>query len=276
MGDWPLFGGGQKFDTYLERTATSDGTPITVASTNTKGAWITVVDPIPYNVASILVDIRQSVAGSPSCLVDLGISTSGGTTGMAVVVPDLLFSSRLGHPSIQWLPIALPEGARLNVRCQSTSTSNIPQATVTLIGGNFAGNQSFSKMVAYGATAADSGGISIVPSTATHTKGAWSEITASTTCRAKWLLAAFTAAANTAQTDCSWLADIAIGDGGSETILIPDLLLGTQTASDVLTPQMVGPIPVDIPEGTRLAVRAQCSIVDAADKLFDCALYTIG
>ena len=278
MADWPLIGGGQKYDTYLMRTGTSDGTPITVASTNTKGSWITVVDPVPYHTVGLIVNVRQSVAGSPSHLVDLGVSTTGGTSNMRVVVPDLLFSSRLGHPSAQWIPITIPVGTRLNVRCQSTSTTNIPQVAVTLIGGTFAGGPTYSNMLAYGVDTSDSGGTSIDPGgTTAHTKPAsYTTIAASTTSPAKWMLVAFTAHADSGLTDCSWLVDIATGAASSEVVLIPDILVGAQTASDVVTPQLLGPIPVDVPVGTRLSARCQCSIITASDRLLDVAIYTLG
>jgi hypothetical protein len=277
VADWPLIGGGQLYDTYLERTATSDGTPVTVASTNTKGSWITVVDPVPYHVTGLIVNVRQSVAGSPSCLVDLGVSTTGGTTNMNVVVPDLLFSSRLGHPSAQWIPITIPVGVRLNVRCQSTSTTNIPQVTVTLIGGTFAGGPTYSKMLAYGVNTADSGGTEVDPGGTANTKPAsYTTIAASTTSAAKWLFIAFAAAADSAKVDCSWLVDIATGAASSEIILIPDILVGAQTASDVITPQLAGPFPVDIPVGTRLSARCQCSTNVDVDRDLDMALYTLG
>ena len=277
MPDWPLIGAGQKYDTYLERTATSDGTPVTVSSTNTKGSWITVVDPVPYMVYGVVVNVRQSVAGSPSCLVDLGLSDTGGTSNMLVVVPDLLFSSRLGHPSAQWLPINLTPGRRLNVRCQSTATANIPQVTVTLIGGTWAGGPTYSKMLAYGVNTADSGGTEVDPGASANTKpSSYTTITSATTGPAKWLLVAFAAANDSAKTDCSWLVDIATGAASSEVILIPDILVGTQTASDLIAPQMFGPVPVDVPVGTRLSARSQCSITDASDRLLDVALYTLG
>lgn len=273
MADWPLAGNGQRFDTYLERTATSDGTPITVASANTKGAWIEVVAAAPYEANGLIVNVRQSVAGSPSHLIDIGIGAAGSEV---VLVPDLLFSSRLGHPSAQWLPIKVAEGQRVAVRCQSTSTANIPQVTVTFIGGTHAGGPSYSRMLAYGVATADSGGTQVDPGATANTKGAYSEISAATTQPMKWLLAAFTAKANSALLDAAWLFDIAIGAAAAEVIVLPDILVGAQTASDMVTPQLMGPIPIDIASGTRLAVRAQSSITDATDRLLDVALYGIG
>lgn len=273
MADWPLAGGGQRLDTFLERTATSDGTPITVASVNTKGSWVEASTASPYEANGIIVNVRQSVAGSPSCMVDIGVGAAGSEV---VVVPDLLFSSRLGHPATVWLPIKIREGSRIAVRCQCTSTANIPQVTITLIGGSLNQPPGYSRMLAYGVVAGTSRGAVVDAGAAANTKGAYTQITAATTQPIKWLLAAFTAGANAALADSSSLIDIAVGAASSEVVIIPDILMGKQLASDVLTPQLFGPVPVDIPEGTRLAVRAQCSTATAADRVFDCALYGIG
>lgn len=273
MADWPLFGGAQLFETYLERTATSDGTPITVASTNTKGSWITVVDPLPYDVQGVIVNVRQSVAGSPSCLVDIGVGAAGSEV---VVIPDLMFSSRLGHPSAQWIPMAFPSGARMAVRCQCTSTTNIPQITVTTIAATDASGPGYQKMVAYGVTAASSDGTVIDPGGTANTKGSWTQITAATTFAISMLYIAFAAGADSALADGTWLVDLGIGAGGSEIVLIPDILVGAQLASDLIAPQLLGPIPVHVPIGTRLSMRSACSHNAVGDRLFETVVYGLG
>jgi hypothetical protein len=44
---------------------------------------------------------------------------------------------------------------------------------------------------------------------------------------------------------------------------------------DLPTPPMSGPFFVNIPEGVRLSVQAQCSINDASDRLFDAIIVAL-
>jgi hypothetical protein len=69
--------------------------------------------------------------------------------------------------------------------------------------------------------------------------------------------------------------DVAIGASGSEKIILPNLFMTTHTTSDEIAPSVFGPYSVYIPSGTRLAVRAQCSITDATDRTFDAMIYGI-
>lgn len=266
----PVRGGG-RLDTYLERTATSDGTPLTVSSTNTKAAsFTTVIDPVPFAVRGFWVNLDLSVAGSPSALVDIAI---GAASSEVIIVPDLLVSSRLGHPATVLIPLQVPAGARLSARCQCTSTTNIPRIAITLAEGP--PGLVFGAMNAHGVATGDSGGQSIDPGGSANTKPAapFTQIVASTTFDYHGGIIAFAAAANTAMTDANWLVEVGIGASSSERVVVPDIHLGAQTASDVLTPPFLGPFLCSIPAGSRISARAQCSITDATDRLFDIAFY---
>lgn len=270
-GDNALWEQSCRYDTYGELSASSTGTSLTVSATNTKGGWVELSAATAFAAEAVLVTIGGSVAGSPSQLIDIGI---GAAASERVVIPDLLLSNRLGHPmSVGPIPIRIPSGSRLVARCQSTSTANIPKVTVTIMSANLSGLSGFSRMTAYGITTADSGGTSVDPGGTANTKGAYSELTSSTTHPISVLFIAIAAQANAALTDAAWLCDFSMGAAGSERIILPDQWVGTQTASDVITPSFVGPIPVSIPAGTRLAARSQCSIIDAADRLYDVAFY---
>jgi hypothetical protein len=65
--------------------------------------------------------------------------------------------------------------------------------------------------------------------------------------------------------------DIGVGSAGSEQVLLGDMDLSASAGSDSIGPMAIG-VPVRIPAGTRLAVRAQSNITDATDRLFDAML----
>ncbi len=99
-----------------------------------------------------------------------------------------------------------------------------------------------------------------------NTKGSWSQVTASLPHDAYgfWLTMAGTA---TSATSTDMLMDIGIGAGGSEVVLVPNLLagwLGTPTQG----PRTLF-IPIFIPKGTRVAIRNQGVIAsDTVDCMF--------
>lgn len=84
-----------------------------------------------------------------------------------------------------------------------------------------------------------------------HTKTAWTQYIASTASAANLLL--YSPAGNVYATDSSVLVDIGIGPAGSETVIVPNLPVGSWAFSNI--PPIT--IPVRIPAGSRVAVRAQ-------------------
>ncbi len=99
-----------------------------------------------------------------------------------------------------------------------------------------------------------------------NTKGAWSQVTASLPHDAYgfWLTMAGTA---TSATSTDMLLDIGIGAGGSEVVLVPNLLAGW-LGSPTQGPRTLF-IPIFIPKGTRVAIRNQGVIAsDTVDCMF--------
>lgn len=87
--------------------------------------------------------------------------------------------------------------------------------------------------------------------TTLNTKTAWTQYIASTSADANLLY--YTPAATQYATDSAAMVDIGIGAAGSETVIVPDLPIGNWGFSNV--PAI--PIPVFVPAGSRVAIRAQ-------------------
>jgi len=99
-----------------------------------------------------------------------------------------------------------------------------------------------------------------------NTKGSWSQVTEALPHDAYgfWLTMAGTA---TSATSTDGLLDIGIGTGGSEVVLVPDLLAGW-LGSPTQGPRTLF-IPIFIPKGTRVAIRNQGVIAsDTVDCMF--------
>ena len=115
-------------------------------------------------------------------------------------------------------------------------------------------------------------GIVLTASGSTNTKGSYTQLIAATTsdaCAAVVTLNLILEAAATSS------VDIAVGASGSEHIIIPDLIcpLGGDTILNTSSIML----PVNIPAGSRIAARTQCSTasktVGISMQLFDGAIY---
>jgi hypothetical protein len=56
-------------------------------------------------------------------------------------------------------------------------------------------------------------------------------------------------------------------------VLIPDIAVSTESASDAITPGASGFFPVYIPAGERLSARCSSSVTDATDRKLDVIIY---
>lgn len=97
-------------------------------------------------------------------------------------------------------------------------------------------------------------------SSTTHTKGGWTQMTASlaTECG---LLLLNVREVNLSNTETSILLDIGTGAAGSETVIVQNLAVGgAQAGGNAGTAQLLVWVPVRIAAGTRVAARIQAAI----------------
>ena len=103
--------------------------------------------------------------------------------------------------------------------------------------------------------------VTVTGSTTAHTKGAWSELIASTTAQVDYIY--FQGHTNSTNTvDTSMLFDIGTGAAGSETVRVADIAYGHQvnvgTTGKYQTTML---FPMRVASGTRIAVRLQSGTV---------------
>lgn len=102
-------------------------------------------------------------------------------------------------------------------------------------------------------------GAAITASGSTHTKGSYTALVASTGADA-WGITVACFGGGTASTRINFLVDIATGAGGSEQVIIPNLLAGA--IADSGGAQSAGRVwhfPIKIPASTRIAARCQAN-----------------
>ena len=268
MSDWPL-----TIDTAImtvgQNYASSRGITVTApVSANAKGAWTQIVASTPMAAKAIMIDLRPVITGDG--LVDIAL----GATSFETPIIENLIVAEFNSSASFIFPVSIPANSRISARLQATTGSNACYILIMLLSHGFPGI-SFSRITTYGAAIADSGGTQVDPGGTLNTKNSWSQITAATQNNIRMLNIGIGNVANSARAAATWLTDIAIGPAGQEHEILRDLMLSSDTAIDTMTPKAIGPFPVSIPPGSRIAARAQCSITDATDRLFDVAVYGV-
>ncbi len=259
-------------------TASSTGTTITADSTaDTKGAWVTIdaSTAIPANGAWLQILPIDSAA---SFLIDVGFGATE-----VVVCPNLFYSGIKGVSSATGmgqhcypLPIYIPAGTEVSVRCQSSTGSAAIRVSIILCGFGVTPSPLFQRLTAYGdKESSATSGTDITPNTTANLKGAWTEVDAACANPIRWLCVIVGNSDNYSLTaDSDWLMDIGIGASPNEEVLIPDLMMIAGTAGDMPFPGFFGPFPVNVPEGTRLTARTAHNIASQPpDSVLDVTLY---
>lgn len=249
--------------------ATSLGTTITAGAANTKGAYTQITAATLIQTDHLLIGICNFPGTGNNQAVDIAVGPLGSEQ---VILSNLVLSSNVNNTCEYNLPFSMPAGTRLSARCQAVTAGDKVAVNIQLGGGSFE-FRSFNTCDTYGYNTATSLGTAIDPGAVANTKGAYAQITASTNRDHYGLIIAIDQHNNSAGATQNWLMDIAIGLSGSETIVIPNLTCaGTSSAIDIL-PMVRGIIPLQIPAGTRIAVRSQCSSTAAATRIFGATIY---
>lgn len=244
------------------------------ASANTESAYAQVTASLPGTVDALELAIRSSGADN-SMLLDLATGAAASETN---VIADILCGAPItgiGNFYTFHFPLAIASGTRVAARQQVTTGGDDCRVNIACY--TYAGyvQHRSASIVTYGAVAADSGGDGTDPGATINTKGAYNQITGSTSAALQGLTVCSGNQANGARTGAiGWLVDVATGAGGAEAIVWDDLAFGAQSGThSYLLPNAYGPAPINIAASTRIAVRAQCSINDATDRLIDITLH---
>jgi hypothetical protein len=253
--------------------AASAGIAVAAAGTaHVKGSWVELFAATAFDADRMVVSLHtMEEAGVVTALVDLAV---GGAGSEVVVVENLLVSAGVQTVGVVDLPLHIPAGSRVAARAQASTISVSTHVTARIMGGGWGTPPPAHRVVTYGAVTADSGGTEVDPGGTAHTKGAWAQLAASTTAAHTGLMLGVGHRGNSALRNEEFLVDVGVGAPGSEQIVLADWAVAL-AAVETLVPQFSPVIPASIPAGSRLAVRAQCNDIDAADRLLDYVLYGV-
>lgn len=244
------------------------------ASANTKGSFTQVVASTSVDSVWMVVDLQYYPSTTTTVFVDVAVGAAGSEK---VIIQDLEFScTDLGgqHQASQLygFPVAIPSGTRISARSQVNNASgDSPQVSVILFDGSFSQSEGYAGVDAIGANESSTIGSTLDPGGVIHTKGAYTQLTASTSRDYVGILAAFDGQ-NTGTLGSSQSVDIAIGGAGSETVIVPDITFWTSVRT---IPWILPFIPIMIPSGTRIAGRCSSSLTGAADRTVGLIVYGV-
>lgn len=241
------------------------------ATANTKGSYVEVLASAAYDAQGFFIWTQKAGHSDADVLLDIAIGAAASET---IIVNNLMGAgSGNGECTQYYIPIPVPAGTRVSARAQSTGVSDHSKVGLCLASGH-PGGWSGGIVTTYGANTADSGGVSVDPGATANTKGAYSEYVASTTYDIKALILSIGEQTNFVRSSAGQRADLAVGAAGSEVVVIPDILFVQSASGDHFMPKSFH-YRTYIPAGSRIALRAQSSTNDAADRLFDTIIYGI-
>jgi len=244
-------------------TASSLLTTVTAGTAHAKGAWVTMIASTGFPASEVIVQSQGAAnvaATDTSTLFEIAI---GAAASEVVVVPE----TPCGHIDAggfhNWrFPVAVPAGVRVSMRIQSAVASKTLTAQVRLVGGGVVPPEASSaRGDAYGILTASSGGTALTVAGATHTKSAWTQLVASTTGRARFMVVGLQPVVGTVIAATAGLVDIGVGAAAAEQVVVPNVPYST-IATEVIRYEAIT-VPVTIPSGTRIAARYQADSIAA-------------
>lgn len=256
---------------YTQHQGSTYNQAITAAgSTNTKGAYTTLVASLATDVDGFYLFVSTTGAASRSYLLDIATGGAGSETVVVANLPFQVGGDVTGANCCVFVPFPLSAGTRVSASCQSATASATISISLMTVKGGIAGVLTSPVSFTYGANTATTRGTQVDPGGTISTKGAYVQLTAATvtTNNLQWLLVMLGNQLNTAMAAANFALDIATGAAASETVIIPDIIFASGTVFDGLLPSAFC-FQVDIPTGTRIAARAKCSSNDATDRLID-------
>lgn len=239
------------------------------ASAHTKGAYAQILASTSADASRLWAGLLAGGAANVAFLVDVA---TGAAASEVVLLADLPIQSGqdgMCTPSRVYAEVDIASGTRIAMRCQCTAAGS--QTLFAWIMQQDRALQSLATPVTYGANTGTSLGVPIDAGGTADTKGAYAEITATTSAEHAAWSAVIGLNNNAIPTLANFAIDIATGAVASEVIVFPDLIVRTSPITDLVTPGEFW-MPLTIASGTRLSARCASTTNDATDRILTIAL----
>lgn len=252
------------FDSTTANTAISRGITVTSGGgSSVKGAWVEAFASISEEAKWIQVNYQSSNADE-NFAIDIGVGAAG--SEVVVIADNPIFFNNSAMINLQ-LPRTIASGSRVSVRCKATIASATMRFMMYL-----SNDATFGTSTQNTTIQAGNKGIDIDPGAVDNTKGAYTELIASTPHEFNYMVIFLANSDNNTQTGQNYLVDIAIGAAASEVDVIANLPFVSNGAELITT---VAAFFETIASGTRISARCQSSNAVSAgsnDRLMDIAI----
>lgn len=263
MSDWVFAGdGGRLSASIVDGTATDYGVSVaTNASANTKGNYASLTSSLPIAAQGGFWWDISTTAGVFDYSFDLAIGTAGNEK---IIVPDMFFSGAAEVNRSIFMPLQIPSGVTVRARGQSTTGTKASLHAITPVGLGWLGSEVPQRCESLGVTTSSAThGVSVTPSATINTKGSYAVI-GSPTIDYRYLLVILGYQLSGVRTSSNARLDIAIGAGGSEQVILPNLRYrNCNTTQEPVRQLFLGPFPVGIPAGASISARCQADAASA-------------
>jgi len=257
MADWPL-SQNAAFDSLIgfdSATTTIDSMDLN----SSMSSWRELVASTAFDIDNLVLLIGCIDGSQFRGEVDIAIGGSG--SEVPIIEKYYVSGARVDQTSsiINHVPIRIPGGQRVSWRGRTVDGSGVrtTQVAIGRLRTGITASRAYSELIYQGESA------DIDPGGTANTKGAWTELVASLpySVSGGFINYGHTAGANAGQ---NFSIDIAIGASSSEVIVLSDWFCNQTNREDTLRPI---PLPIAFPSGTRIAMRAQSSDIDATRRV---------
>lgn len=256
---------------------TSSGAPDAVTNgvgAHTKGSYTTILAATPADSSRLHLGVCRAETAAKRHMLDWAIGAAGAEV---VVVANIPHDPGSNVSASLCLPydVDVPSGTRLACRCQGVDAGGDQQIHVWAMHENRALG-GLSNPVTYGANTATSKGTAVDPGAVADTKGAYAEITATTTAAHQAVHVYANKNSPTNNDPLRWRLDVAIGAAGVEVVAIPDISVACDAGESRAYPTE-SVFALSVNSGVRLASRVMCDVVsDANDRILSVVIVGTG
>jgi hypothetical protein len=220
-----------------------------------KGSWVQVIASTAADICGLQMRVHGNENTKYLTSVDLGIGAAGSEK---IIFNDFMVpsdTSSTAGVNAPILPLMIKAGTRIAVRGQAGGASETDHVSLSVCDGSFTDMEGCAGVDGLGFDAVNTHGVQVT-SGAANTKGAYTEIVAST---ARDYVGLFLSMGPkdgaTSLASLLTYVDIAIGAAGSEIILVPNIWLARVSQIGIYSGAGPQFYPVSVPAGTRLSLR---------------------
>ena len=257
------------FTSLNQVTTTGSVGTVSTTTVNTKGAYTQITASTANDVTGVIVHLSTQPSSSNLIALDIAIGASGSET---IIIPNVYTGTQNAFcDRTEIFPVTIPAGTRIAARGQSAVANDTPGVALTLID-DASLARSGGIIDSYGFLTASTTGTVIDAGAVANTKGSWVQITSATTSDLAGFCFHLDHDNQTIAASNQGLLDVGIGASGSEVVIISNYAyrhIQTFGAFPTYSPWY----SIEIPAGTRIAVRAQCSSTTTTDRVLGFILY---